>query len=151
MVVLFMRQTKRILLLLFWAIWIVTGLIVLVFEFDLLQEGGCAGKTVAEYFLSVAFELATLIVIPLALSMFKWKWIVNDIRTRSDRALLFWGILRISALAVPMIACIVLYYLFMAPAFCYLAIVLGLCLFLVYPSSYQFSKDVPSSHELKEP
>lgn len=135
---------------LFWAIWIVTGLIVLVFEFDLLPQGTCAGKAVTEYFLSVAFELATLIVIPVALSMFKWKWIVNDIRNRKDRALLFWGISRISVLAVPMIACLVLYYLFMAPAFCYLAIVLGLCLFLVYPSSYQFEKDVTSSHELIE-
>ena len=146
-----MLRTKRILLLLFWAIWLLVGLIVLAFESDFIPEGGGVGKTVTEYFLSVAFELATLIIIPLALSMFKWKWIANDIRVRNEKALKFWSIIRMAVLAVPLIACLVLYYVFMSPAFCYLAIVLGLCLFMVYPSSYRCAKELQSSRDLSKP
>ncbi len=112
-----------------------------------MPSGLLAGNDIFEYFLSVGLELTTLIIIPLALWLFKWKHVANDIEKRKEKALLSWGSIRFVMLAVPMLACLIFYYLFMSPAFCYLAIVLGLCLFMVYPSSYQCAKDVSSSQE----
>ena len=57
-------------------------------------------------------------------------------------AVLRFGILRLSLLVVPMVANTLLYYMFMLPSFGYMAIILFLSIFFVFPSMERCVGDV---------
>ena len=60
-----------------------------------------------------------------------------------EKALLRWGSLRMLMLCVPMVINTLCYYLFMNVAFAYMAIILFICLFLVYPSLDRCYSEIP--------
>jgi hypothetical protein len=82
-------------------------------------------------------ELLTIAIIPFALRLFKFRK-VNGKLTESETTrwdnLLKYGSVRILLLAIPMIINVVCYYLFTLTAFAYMAIILFLCMFFVYPT-----------------
>ena len=82
----------------------------------------------------VVMELATIVVIPMALKLFSLKAIRRKLLAEKGDALLFWGTTRINMLCLPMLINTFMYYQTMSPAFGYMAIILVLCLFFVYPS-----------------
>ena len=83
---------------------------------------------------SYFFVRTTILVIPMALKLFSLKAIRRKLLTEKGDALLFWGTTRINMLCLPMLINTFMYYQTMSPAFGYMAIILVLCLFFVYPS-----------------
>ena len=92
-------------------------------------------------------EVLTIVAIPLALKLFKLKPIAARLATTTGvSALRLWGVVRLQLLCVPMVVNIVSYYLFMWVGFAYLAIILLLSLFFVYPSLSRCYNETGSSN-----
>ena len=89
------------------------------------------------FVVATIMELLTIAIIPFALRLFKFRK-VNGKLTESETTrwdnLLKYGSVRILLLAIPMIINVVCYYLFTLTAFAYMAIILFLCMFFIYPT-----------------
>ena len=109
-------------------------LMVLLFETNILPTGIWAEKSSWEYMSLGIMELVTLVSIPLALRLFKFKKIHTKLVYEKEEALKTWGMMRMRMLCLPMEVNTLLYYLFMHVAFGYLAIILFLCLFFIVPT-----------------
>ena len=129
-----MQKTRIILLAVWWGTCILAGAVVLAFETGLVVPGAWIGNARMEFMMSVAMELLTLVAIPLALWLFKWRRVNAALKKGKDRALCSWGLVRLLLLCLPLLANVFIYYLLMRPSFLYLAIIFFLCLFFVYPS-----------------
>lgn len=129
-----MKKVQRLLL----AILIVTCLLVVVmavlFEFDVLPSGILESDAKTEYIVAIILEITTLCVIPLALRLFKFGKIHQSLVKGKEKALARWGTLRLLLLCMPLLANAICYWLFMASAFAYMAIMLFICLFFIFPS-----------------
>lgn len=129
-----MRRTRNILMAEFLsAIVIVVGMVV-IYESDVVGVGVMATLDSLEFVLTTAMELVTLVAIPLALRMFKFSRVRKSLATGKEKALRYWGTLRILLLGVPLVLNTLLYYLFMATTFGYMAIILLLCMPFVFPA-----------------
>ena len=131
-----MEKTVRQLRTLFFCSIAVALIIVILFETELILPGSLALNTRQCFVVATIMELLTIVIIPFALRLFKFKKI-NSLLTDEDQRwenLLSYGSMRILMLSVPMIVNTLCYYLFMSTAFAYLAIILFLCMFFVYPS-----------------
>lgn len=117
-------------------------LMIILFETDILVPGSCGGNLTAEFYTLMAAELITICVVPLALWMFRAKTIKQKLTSGKEHSLLRFGILRLSLLVVPMVANTLLYYMFMLPSFGYMAIILFLSIFFVFPSMERCVGDV---------
>jgi len=102
----------------------------------LLPSGTMATNKNAEFLLATIMELLTLCAIPLALRLFKFKKVERQLTADggSFDVLMKWGGLRMALLCIPLVVNTLLYYLFMNVAFGYMAIILLLSLFFIYPS-----------------
>ena len=129
-----MLKTKNILLFTLWGMISAAGVIILIYETSLSQSGTLADKKQIEFIAAVGMELIALGSIPLALRLFKFRKIANDLVNRKERALLQWGLLRMLMLCVPVISNLTLYYLFLNPTFAYLALIHVISLMFVYPT-----------------
>ena len=123
------KQVQRILMTNFLFVLLVGFLLVLLYETEILEPTNLAGDVTLVYVITVAMEFLTIAVIPLALKLFSFKAI-----HRKGDALLPLGTARLNMLCLPMLINTFMYYQTMAPAFGYMAIILFLCLFFVYPS-----------------
>lgn len=131
-----MEKTVRQLRTLFFCSIAVALIIVILFETELILPGSLALNTRQCFVVATIMELLTIVIIPFSLRLFKFKKI-NSLLTDEDQRwdnLLSYGTTRILMLSVPMIVNTLCYYLFMSTAFAYLAIILFLCMFFVYPS-----------------
>ena len=129
-----MLKTKNILLFTLWGMIFAAGVIILIYEASFSQSGTLADKKQIEFIAAVGMELIALGSIPLALRLFKFKKIANDLVNRKEHALLVWGMLRMLMLCVPVISNLTLYYLFLNPTFAYLALIHVISLMFVYPT-----------------
>lgn len=109
-------------------------LCVVIYETNVLEPGSMADKKQDEFFALTVLELASLAGVVLALRLFKFKCIHNELVTQKAPALLKWGLMRLALLELPMLSNTFFYYMFMNPAFGYMAIIQLLCLPFVYPS-----------------
>ena len=89
-------------------------------------------------------ELMTLGCAFLALRLFKFEKIHQELITGKAFALKKWGIIRLVLLLFPLWADTLLYYLYMNTTFGYLGIILVLCLPFVYPSESRCEDEVRS-------
>lgn len=127
------QQTQRLLLCRMAVQVGVPVLLAALFETDLLPVGMMAGtRHGTEFVAAIVMELLTIVAIPLALKLFKLRFVAK--RLTSPDALMKFGSLRLDMLTLPLLANTLLYYMYMNVAFGYLAIILLLCLFFVYPS-----------------
>ena len=124
------KQVQRILMTNFLFVLLVGFLLVLLYETEILEPTNLAGDVTLVYVITVAMEFLTIAVIPLALKLFSFKVIHRQLVD----ALLPLGTARLNMLCLPMLINTFMYYQTMAPAFGYMAIILFLCLFFVYPS-----------------
>lgn len=129
-----LKQVQRILMTNFLFMVVVTLLLVALYESGLLEPTDLAGDGTLVFAITVVMEFVTIVVIPLALKMFSLKAVHRKLVSRKGDALLQWGTARINLLCLPMLINTFMYYQTMAPAFGYMAIILFLCLFFVYPS-----------------
>ena len=137
-----MEKVQKKLIVAFCIPIVICALLVLLYETNILPVGTFAESKSSEFVLSVIMELLTLLVIPLALKLFKFKRIRTQLTTNKAQALLPWGMVRLLLLAIPMILNTILYYLYMNVAFGYLAIILFLCMFFIIPTMDRCKSDV---------
>lgn len=129
-----MKKTQKTLMTVYIAIVVVTLLIVALCETGVFDSGQMAHNKQAEFIATTIMELVTLGSAFLALRMFKFKAIRQELLALQAPALLKFGLLRLMLLEAPMLLNTLFYYMFMNPTLGYMAIILLLCLPFVYPS-----------------
>lgn len=129
-----METIQKKLQLIFWIPIALSAIIIVSGELDIIPNGILVNNKQVEFVIMSMMEILTIIAIPVALKLFKFKAIANKLA--SDTLLHFerWGIVRLCLLNVPMVINLVCYYLFVGAGFGYLAIILFLSLFFAYPS-----------------
>ena len=129
-----MNNTVKILQYLFWGSIAVGVLMATAFETDILATGEMAGDKVTEYYWTVGLELTTIAILPTALRLMKLSSVSEAVKN-NGKAYMRLAMLRLSAIALTMLANAVLYYLFMQTTFGYLAIICLISMAFVYPST----------------
>ena len=104
------------------------------FETGLLPQGYFAADKELEFIVVSIMELQSICLIPLALRLFKFRYVADDLKARGERALKKWGILRMDMLCIPMFLNVFFYELFLTPAFGYMAIIFAISLVFVLPT-----------------
>ena len=89
-----------------------------------------------------AMELITLCVIPFALRLFKFKWVKKLIKKQGTKGLLDLKASQILMLSSPMILNAIMYFLTRQVAHFYLAVILFLCMFFIYPSQERLNNEL---------
>ncbi len=109
-------------------------LMVVLYETGMVEPASMSVDSQLVFLLQVVMEVASIVVIPVALKMFALKVVRRRLVAGKGTALLRWGTVRINLLCLPMLVDTYLYYQTMWPGFGYLGIILLLCLCFVYPS-----------------
>ena len=130
-----MKQVKTTLTVLFWTALAIAVALAVVFETDCIIPGALAGLSGnSEFIVTTLMELLTLASVPLALKMFRFRRVHEDLVSRKAPALRQWGLIRLSLLSALLIVNTLLYYIYMNTAFGYMALIILICLPFVYPS-----------------
>ena len=98
----------------------------------------------SDFMLTSVMEIITICSIPIALRLFKFGAIRETVRKDNSQlhsTFLAFSLVRLDMLLVPMLVNAVLYYLFMNVAFGYMAIILFLACFFVFPSQERCEKE----------
>lgn len=128
------KTAQRVLMANFLVMVGVSLLMVLLYETELLLPGTLPVGSSSVFLLQVVMEVVSIAVIPVALKLFALGAVRRRLVAGKGTALLRWGTLRIHLLCLPMLVDTYMYYQTMWPGFGYMAIILLLCLFFVYPS-----------------
>ncbi len=130
-------------------IWLMSVIFSIIFvilgENDLMANGIMHDNSVTEFTVTMLMEIVTIGAIPLALRLFKFRKIHNNLtsdQTENHQQLLLYGVLRIDMLHIPMIFNTVFYYLYMNVAFGYMAIILFLAGMFIFPTMKRCLLDV---------
>lgn len=131
-----MKETQRLLMLLFWSILLQAGVLYLIGDVMDIDIGVFSGTSREARFLPTTLMiLVTLALVPLSLRLFKFRKMADDLVRRKEVALKKWGVIRLTILEFLLVANTLLYYLYgFEPSFGYLAIVVLLTMPFVYPS-----------------
>lgn len=122
----------------------ITVVLIVLFETDVLPSGLMATEKQTEFLLTTLMELLTLASVYMALRLFKFDKVHQELVTRKADGLRRWGLIRLAILLLPMPLNTVLYYLFMNTTFGYMAIILAICLPFVYPSEARCEAETES-------
>jgi hypothetical protein len=87
-------------------------------------------------------ELVTIICIPVSLRLFKFTKVRKELAFSGKRALVKWGKIRLVILGSLFAMNILLYYLFMQSSFGYLAIIVFISMFFVYPGKTKCEEEL---------
>lgn len=132
-----MKETQRKLLIAFFAPVILAVIIIVLYETECLMPGNLPDPTV-NFLAGTVMVLLTIGSIPFALYMFRIPKIhrqLTDDAQKAPQRLLFFGMLRMMMLAVPMVVNIWFYYFFsFTTSYFYMAVILFLSMFFIYPS-----------------
>lgn len=129
-----MKETKNQLMSVFVSGTVLPLMIVCIYETEVVVPGLLATDKQSEFLLTFLMELMTLGCAFLALRLFKFEKIHQELISGKAVALRKWGAIRLVLLLFPLWADTLLYYLYMNTTFGYLGIILVLCLPFVYPS-----------------
>ena len=129
-----MKETKNQLMSVFVSGTVLPLMIVCIYETEVVVPGLLATDKQSEFLLTFLMELMTLGCAFLALRLFKFEKIHQELISDKAVALRKWGAIRLVLLLFPLWADTLLYYLYMNTTFGYLGIILVLCLPSVYPS-----------------
>ena len=129
-----MKETKNQLMCVFVAGIVWPLMIVCIYETEIVVPGLLATDKQSEFLLTFLMELMTLGCAFLALRLFKFEKIHQELITGKAVALRKWGVIRLVMLLFPLWTDTLLYYIYMNTTFGYLGIILALCLPFVYPS-----------------
>lgn len=129
-----MEKTQKILMAFFLGLLAAALLMVVLYETDILEAGVLADSKQTEFIATTTMEITTLAGVFLALRLFKFRAIHQNLVSQKAPALLKWGLLRLVLLEGQMLCNTYLYYMYMAPTFGYMAIIQLLCLPFVWPS-----------------
>ncbi|MGM9713978.1 MAG: hypothetical protein ACI3Y5_07680 [Prevotella sp.] len=110
------------------------AVIILLYETNIMLEGGLTGNNSAEFLATTMMELLTIAMIPLALKLFKIEKIAGYIRRKGAEGHYKASVMRMQMIMVPMLINLVLYYGYMNVAFAYLSIILAISLIFIIPT-----------------
>ena len=114
------------------------GLAVMVaalYELDILPSGMLAGRAQDEFLSTISMELLTIVLIPVALRLFKTKDVERRLDEGDVKAFRKWSLVRILMITVPLVLNTLLYYNFMNTTFGYMALIQLICLPFIYPAA----------------
>lgn len=115
---------------------------VVAYETGFMESGLFAERKISEFIFVSLMELLTLGGVFLALRLFKFNKVHDDLVAKKEHALFKWGLLRLALILIPMVGNTYLYYMFMNTTFGYLAIIQLLSLPFVYPSMSRCKSEV---------
>ncbi len=95
-----------------------------------------------DFIFLTAMELITLCVIPFALRLFKFKWVKKRIKKQGIKGLADLKASQILMLSGPMLLNAIMYFLNRQVAHFYLAVILFLCMFFIYPSQERLNNEL---------
>lgn len=123
---------------LFWSAVAVSLLMVLLFETDVILAGALAHEVSGQFVVVTIAELLTICAIPLAVRMFRFKKIQSEIRGGHYAK---WAFVRLSLLALLLVANTLLYYVYMNVAFGYMAIIVLISMVFIYPTESRMKSE----------
>ena len=115
---------------------------VVAYETGFMESGLFAERKTSEFIFVSLMELLTMGGVFLALRLFKFNKVHDDLVAKKEHALFKWGLLRLALILIPMVGNTYLYYMFMNTTFGYLAIIQLLSLPFVYPSMSRCKSEV---------
>lgn len=118
-----MKETSRKLMIPYIGSIILAAGMVVLYETQITLEGGLAGDVQGEFLTATVMELLTICSIPLALRLFKFRKVRSIIEKEKEDGLFRMALIRMALICLPMLVNTLLYYLYMAPAFGYMAMV----------------------------
>ncbi|TGX83885.1 hypothetical protein E5358_01540 [Palleniella muris] len=118
-----MKETSRKLMIPYIGSIILAAGMVVLYETQIILEGGLAGDVQGEFLTATVMELLTICSIPLALRLFKFRKVRSIIEKEKEDGLFRMALIRMALICLPMLVNTLLYYLYMAPAFGYMAMV----------------------------
>lgn len=137
-----MKKTNKILQTVLYVSLAISLVMVILFECDILECGLLAANLKDEFIAATVMELVTICAIPVVLRTFKFGFIKKRVRNGGIGSLQFWSLLRMLIFCILMVVNTLLYYLFMYVAFGYMAIILFLCIFLIFPTMERLKKEM---------
>ena len=137
-----MKKTNKILQTVLYVSIAISLLMVILFECGVLECGLYAADMKNEFIAATVMELITICAIPVVLRTFRFGFIKRLVRKGGSGSLQFWSLLRLLILCVLMVVNTLLYYMFMYVAFGYMAIILFLCIFLIYPTMERLKREM---------
>ena len=141
-----MKQTRNYLMAVYIGALVLAGLILLLYETGVLEQGISIENKKPEFITLTLMEIMTLAAIYFALRLFKMEKIHKDLLARKEVALKKWGLLRLELFDVPLIANILFYEWYMNPTFGYMAIILFICQPFVFPSMSRCMAETEASN-----
>ena len=130
-----MKKTQTTLMMVYVGIILMTLLLVVLCETDVLDSGQMAHNKQAEFVTTAMMELITLASAFFGLRMFKFQVVRQQLLSQQASALLKFGLVRLVMLEAPMLSNTLFYYMFFMKApFGYMAVILLLCLAFVVPT-----------------
>ena len=115
---------------------------VVAYETGFMESGLFTERNTSEFIFVSLMELLTLGGVFLALRLFKFDKVHDELVAKKEHALFKWGLLRLALILIPMVGNTYLYYMFMNTTFGYLAIIQLLSLPFVYPSMSRCKSEV---------
>lgn len=137
-----MKETKNQLMAFFVFAIVFALAAVVAYETGFMESGLFAERKTSEFIFVSLMELLTLGGVFLALRLFKFDKVHDDLVAKKEHALFKWGLLRLALILIPMVGNTYLYYMFMSTTFGYLAIIQLLSLPFVYPSMSRCKSEV---------
>lgn len=118
-----MKETSRKLMIPYIGSIVLAAVMVVLYETQTILEGALAGDVQGEFLAVTVMELLTICSIPVALRLFKFRKVREIIESKKAEGLYLMALVRMALICLPMLVNTLLYYLYMAPAFGYMAIV----------------------------
>ena len=137
-----MKETKNQLMAFFVFAIVFALAAVVAYETGFMESGLFTERNTSEFIFVSLMELLTLGGVFLALRLFKFDKVHDDLVAKKEHALFKWGLLRLALILIPMVGNTYLYYMFMNTTFGYLAIIQLLSLPFVYPSMSRCKSEV---------
>ena len=139
-----MKETRNQLMAVFVFAILFAFCAVVLYETNMMESGLFAEHKNSEFLLTALMELLTLGGVFLALRLFKFQKVHDELVSKKEHALFKWGLLRLALILIPMVGNTYLYYMFMKTTFGYMAIIQLLCLPFVFPTMSRCQSEVES-------
>lgn len=144
-----MKRTQKHLMTTFLLFLAVALIMVICFENDFLPTGVLISEDKNAEFIAVSIiELSNIALIPMSLRLFKTKQV--SLKLTTPEALLKWGLVRMLMLCIPLLADVLLYYMYMNVAFGYLAIIVFICLFFIVPTKDRCCSEINAQEQTND-
>lgn len=140
-----MSSVRKKLLTVFAVPTVLSLLLVVIYETELLLPGSAIVGGTGEFYLVGLMEIVTICSIPPALRLMKFGFVRRALAAAPSQGLTRWGSVRLLLIALPMLANTFLYYQYMNVAFGYMAIIGLLSLAFVYPSETRCRQEMDAA------